>query len=1233
MRIKISLVIVIALLFSCKKNDVYIQNKISPNPFDDFLRGELIEEVYLIGDVGADSMKSKYALSLLKNQVKESDDEKTTVIFLGDNIYPRGLHEEGHILRKQDEANINAQLSAVDGFKGELVFIPGNHDWEQGGEEGFEMVKRQEDYIQDKFGDKVFHPSDGCAGPKDIEISDELTLVLIDTQWWLHKNRKGRGENDDCNNSTKEEFLREFKDILKKNRDKNVIVAGHHPMFSNGRHGGYYVANDFLFPLRHINNNLAIPLPLVGIIYPFYRSIFGNIQDIPNPTYQEMKNSLVGIMNEFENVVYAAGHEHNLQYFHESRTHYIVSGSGAKLSPVRYNFRVDFAALHKGFAKLEYYENGQVFLKYFAGDAKEGNDSLLFERKIYTKKVKQFEELEDIEKKSYKGKFATVTPDSTYEASKTKELFFGELNRDIWTTPITVPYLDIHAEKGGLIPVEKGGGQQTVSLKMVSKDGKEYKLRGVKKSADFLVNRDLRGTVAQDVIYDGIAGSHPYGSLAIPKMAEAAEIFYTKPKLVYIPKDSILGDYLNEFGGMLALLEIHPDDDMRDMEEFGYSKEVLNYSQAIEELELNQDHVVDVNFAVRNRMFDMLIGDWDRHDDQWRWATFKENGKTIYKPIPRDRDQVFFKFDGVVMKIANRKWLLRKFQPFQEDVRDIAGLNYNARFFDRYFLTEADKTIWLTQAKKLQELVTDEVIEASIKDLPEEAFALNGKEIIEVLKLRREKLVEFADRYYDVLAKSVSILGTAEEDFFEILRQDDGRVEVNVYPRVDGKKVEEERFYHRVFSKDETKEIVIYGMGNDDEYKVKGEVDKSILVRIVSENERDNIEDKSEVAGILKKTKVYKVEATSDRAEELETSSETKVKYLDEGNAYFANRRAFKYNTTIPLPSLGYNRDDGFFLGPGAIIIRNRFEKKPYFNFHKLYANYAFGAEGYNFFYENRYVNLLGKYDVGFKADINLPLVYQFYDLGNETNPAESEIGNSQVRLENVLLNTRFTRADDTQSKKLFADVGYQFANLKEVPEFEELNIDKKDQFLTLSVGYSYANTEDKINPQRGLKYSLEVGNTVSTTKKADNFVSLDAEMSIYFPFYNFKRQATLAFRTGYSGNFGDYEFYQANFLNGLSNLRGIGRNRFAGDAVFFNNLEFRKSLTKVDNYVVPFDLGFLVHGDLGRVYYDKENSEKWHNSYGAGVFLNILDFFGVTGTYSISDVDEQFIFGTNLYF
>ena len=69
----------------------------------------------------------------------------------------------------------------------------------------------------------------------------------------------------------------------------------------------------------------------------------------------------------------------------------------------------------------------------------------------------------------------------------------------------------------------------------------------------------------------------------------------------------------------------------------------------------------------------MLIGDWDRHEDQWRWALFeKEDGTEICKPIPRDRDQAFSKYDGTMISFLTRAIPgLRKMQTYGEDLRSV----------------------------------------------------------------------------------------------------------------------------------------------------------------------------------------------------------------------------------------------------------------------------------------------------------------------------------------------------------------------------------------------------------------------------------------------------------------------------------------------------------------------------------------------------------------------------------
>ncbi len=175
----------VIILSACNSEKVFYRNS-------DFeiesinIKDSVSYSVYLIGDVGGDTSKSKNALNALNTKLKSSNPNKTAAVFLGDNIYPEGLHKKDHELRSQDEARIDAQINSVKDFKGELLFIPGNHDWKKGKEEGLQFIKRQEDYIQKKLKRKVFKPSDGCSGPEEIELSENLSLIVIDTQWWLH---------------------------------------------------------------------------------------------------------------------------------------------------------------------------------------------------------------------------------------------------------------------------------------------------------------------------------------------------------------------------------------------------------------------------------------------------------------------------------------------------------------------------------------------------------------------------------------------------------------------------------------------------------------------------------------------------------------------------------------------------------------------------------------------------------------------------------------------------------------------------------------------------------------------------------------------------------------------------------------------------------------------------------------------------------------------------------------
>ena len=163
-------------------------------------------------------------------------------------------------------------------LKGNAIFIPGNHDWYS----GLSGLKRQEKYIEDKLGKNTFLPENGC--PLEVEKPDEdIVLILIDSQWYLNNWDKHPTINDDCEIKTRNKFFDELKGEIKKARGKTTIIAVHHPLFTNGPHGGHYSVG------QHIK-----PLPVLGTLKNMIRKTGGvSPQDIQNARYNEFRKRLI----------------------------------------------------------------------------------------------------------------------------------------------------------------------------------------------------------------------------------------------------------------------------------------------------------------------------------------------------------------------------------------------------------------------------------------------------------------------------------------------------------------------------------------------------------------------------------------------------------------------------------------------------------------------------------------------------------------------------------------------------------------------------------------------------------------------------------------------------------------------------------------------------------------------------------------------------------------------------
>ena len=243
----------------------------------------LVHTVYLIGDAGEpENETGDPVFDLLKSQLVGTDSNSNTVVFLGDNIYYNGMPALEHPDRSQAETRLKAQLDIVKDFSGQIIMIPGNHDWHRGKADGLEYINRQEKFAEEYLNrGNIFIPDNGCPGPVEVPINDDIVMLIIDTQWWLHKHEKPRG--DVCDVESDVDFLYHVEDALNRHKNKRVLMMGHHPLYSNGFHGGRFPFKEHIFPLTVANKNLYIPLPVLGSLYPLFRKHLGNIQDIAHP--------------------------------------------------------------------------------------------------------------------------------------------------------------------------------------------------------------------------------------------------------------------------------------------------------------------------------------------------------------------------------------------------------------------------------------------------------------------------------------------------------------------------------------------------------------------------------------------------------------------------------------------------------------------------------------------------------------------------------------------------------------------------------------------------------------------------------------------------------------------------------------------------------------------------------------------------------------------------------------
>lgn len=327
---------------------------------------EITYSIFLIGDAGEKYKASRDpVLAALAHHASESP-ERSLILFLGDNIYPNGMPDVSSKDRLEAERRLDEQVRVVEESGASGIFIPGNHDWRNGNADGWETLRREEEFLKSRKNPGVkMIPSSGCPGPEVLDIGDRIRLVILDTQWWLHDAPKPLHPTSDCGADSKEEVLDSLSRALRGAGDRVVVVAAHHPLDSYGRHAGFFDWKDHLFPLRELKSWMWIPLPVIGSLYPLARNLGITNQDFSSSAYRDMRARIEQVLAVHPPLAYVSGHDHVLQLLQGSRPYLIVvsgSGSSARSSTLTAGPNTLFAHLHPGFVRLDFLRDGRVRL-------------------------------------------------------------------------------------------------------------------------------------------------------------------------------------------------------------------------------------------------------------------------------------------------------------------------------------------------------------------------------------------------------------------------------------------------------------------------------------------------------------------------------------------------------------------------------------------------------------------------------------------------------------------------------------------------------------------------------------------------------------------------------------------------------------------------------------------------------------------------------------------------------
>ena len=801
----------------------------------------------------------------------------------------------------------------------------------------------------------------------------------------------------------------------------------------------------------------------------------------------------------------------------------------------------------------------------------------------------------------------TVVAGAEYQAGGFTKLWLGEDYRTLWATPASLEVLDLQKEAGGLKPVRRVGGQQTKGLALAGADGRSYTFRGLDKDASHLldsVDPDLKDTVVAKMLDLLMAAQHPASEVIARGLLDAAGVPCPGWRLVVLPDDPALGEFQKDFAGAIGAFAVYPTAAKGGVPGFIGATDIIDHAELYKRLQAGEGDVIDAPALLKARLVDILMGDWDRHRKQWRWA--RVPGHPGWIPIPEDRDQAFSRYEGLLLAMG--RGTDPRFQNFGPKYQGIGGLTYNGAEQDRQLLVPFSREEFVAAAKALQAQLTDEAIDKAVRLMPPEWYAVDGARLSADLRSRRDLLADEARKYHEHLAAVVDVRLTNKSERVEAARRANGDTEVTV--RVlspDGQPGPPT--FHRVFDAKETREIRFYTYDGNDTVKVTGGHDGP-KVRMIGGNGDDTLDASG--AGNAKLSDAD----GQNRAIDAKNDSRPYEPPPPPKNAPWIPPRDWT-RETVRTPWVSYNGDLGVFVGNGIETHDFGFRKTPFASSHRIRAGWAFKAASAKVDYAGEFHRENRASYFGVNAFASGVEVLRFYGFGNETQATAEDRDFYKANARQILLFPSFRLPF---GKRATFTIGPAMKYTQ--------NDESKDQYINQVQPYGWGKfgalavhtvlsvegRDSTVFPRRGFFAAARGTYFPKAWDVESDFGQVNGNLNGYF---SAGRVATLALRVGGKKVFGTYPYMEGAVIGegGLGvgalaepedTVRGYRARRFLGDASAWANSDLRLRVSHV-TLVLPGEWGVNGFADVGRVWLGGETSQKWHPGYGGGLWLSLL--------------------------